>query len=71
MERWEVEEIVLGMADIVLENRRLRRKLEEAEGYKKKYHDAVDALAKQAAESQKSILEAILAGAFNTKREDE
>lgn len=70
MEQWEVEEIVLGMADIVLENRRLRRKLAEAEEYKKKYHDAVDASAKQAAESQKAILEAIFAGAFNTKTEE-
>ena len=33
--RFRVEEMILGMADIVYENRRLRRELEEAKNLKR------------------------------------
>lgn len=65
--RFEVEEMILGMADIVYENRRLRRELNEALEYKQKYHDLIDRNFKQAQESSANLLKAIMEGAFATK----
>lgn len=67
--RWEAEELILGMADIVYENRRLRRELNEALEYKQKYNDLVDSNFKEAQERSACLLKAILDGAF-TARED-
>ncbi len=65
--RWEAEELILGMADIVYENRRLKRELNEALEYKQKYHDLIDRDFKQAQESSANLLKAIMEGAFATK----
>ena len=67
--RWEAEELILGMADIVYENRRLRRELDEALEYKQKYHDLVDRNFKQAQESSVNLLKAIMDGAFATRKD--
>ena len=67
--RWQAEELILGMADIVYENRRLKRELDEALEYKQKYHDLIDRNFKQAQESSANLLKAIMAGAFATKEE--
>ena len=67
--RWEAEKMILGMADIVYENRRLRRELDEALEYKQKYYDLIDRNFKQAQESSANLLKAIVEGAFAT-RED-
>lgn len=67
--RFEVEEMILGMADIVYENRRLRRELKEALEYKQKYNDLVDRNFKEAQERSATLLKAILDGAF-TQKED-
>ena len=67
--RWETEELILGMADIVYENRRLRRELDEALEYKQKYHDLTDRNFKQAQESSANLLKAILDGAFTAKED--
>lgn len=45
---WEIEEIILGMADIVQECRYLRRENEELREFKDKYHKEVDARFKDA-----------------------
>lgn len=65
--RWQAEELILGMADIVYENRRLKRELNEALEYKQKYHDLIDRNFKQAQESSANLLKAIMEGAFATK----
>lgn len=62
--RFEVEEMILGMADIVYENRRLRRELNEALGYKQEYHDLIDRNFKEAQERSAALLNAIMDGAF-------
>lgn len=67
--RWKAEELILGMADIVYENRRLRRELDEALEYKQKYHDLVDRNFKQAQESSANLLKAIMDGAFATRKD--
>lgn len=67
--RWEAEELILGMADIVYENRRLRRELDEALEYKQKYHDLLDRNVKQAQESSANLLKAIMDGAFATRKD--
>lgn len=68
-QRFEAEEMILSMADIVYENRRLRRELDEALEYKKKYNELVDRNFKEAQERSACMLKAILDGAF-TARED-
>ena len=68
MDRWELEELILGMADIVYENRRLRRELNEALEYKQKYHDLIDRNFKQTQESSANLLKAIMEGAFATNK---
>lgn len=65
------EEIILGMADIVYENRRLKRELEEAKEYKQKYHDLIDQNFKDAQARTASLFEAIMAGAFSNGKENE
>ena len=65
--RWGAEEMILNMADIVYENRRLRRELNEALEYKQKYHDLIDSNFKQAQESSANLLNAIMNGAFTIK----
>ena len=67
--RWQAEELILGMADIVYENRRLRRELDEALEYKQKYHDLIDESFKQAQENSVNLLNAIMAGAFATGKD--
>jgi hypothetical protein len=67
--RWQAEELILGMADIVYENRRLRRELEEALEYKQKYHDLINRNFKQAQESSANLLNAIMVGAFATGKD--
>ena len=65
--RFEAEEMILSMADIVYENRRLKRELKEALEYKQKYHDLVDSNFKEAQERSATLFKAILDGAFTTK----
>lgn len=67
LERFEIEEIILGMAGIVRENRYLRMELEEAKRYEKKYNDLIDQNVKMADESSRALLTAIIDGAFATR----
>ena len=39
---WEVEDIILGMAEIVMECRKLRREVEELREFKDKYYEQVN-----------------------------
>ena len=65
LDRYDVEEIILGMADIVMENRYLRHELEKAREYEKKYRELLDEDVKNANESSAMLLKACLMGAFN------
>ena len=67
--KWEAEYLILGMADIVYENRRLRRELEEALEYKQWYNNLLNRNFKQAQESSANLLKAILDGAFTPKED--
>ena len=67
--RWEAEELILGMADIVYENRRLKRELKEALEYKQKYNELVDRNFKEAQENSACLFKAILDGAFTSKED--
>lgn len=63
---YDIEEIILGMADIVYENRRLRSELKEAKEYEKRYHDLLDSCVDNAQKSSAAIFEAIMLGCYNT-----
>ena len=67
--RFEVEEIILGMADIVCENRKLRRELEKAKEFEEKYYNLVNQSYKNAQENTACLFKAILDGAFATKED--
>lgn len=67
--RFEVEEMILVMADIVYENRRLKRELNEALEYKQKYNDLIDRNFKEAQDRSASLLKAIMDGAFTTNKD--
>ena len=66
---YEIEEIILGMADIVKENRRLRYELKEAKEYEKRYHNLLNECVDHANKSSGIMLQAIMAGAFSKGEE--
>ena len=63
--RWQAEEIILGIVDIIYENRRLRSELEEAKEYEKKYTDLLNESVRSANEGTACLFKAILDGAFD------
>lgn len=65
----EIEDIILGIAEVVYENRTLRRKLEEAEDYKKKYEDLLNQNVQNARDSSAALFSAIMNDAFTTPEE--
>ena len=66
--RWEIEELILGMADIVYENRKLRCELEKAKEYEKKYDDLLNESVENAGKQTACLLDAILSGAFTINK---
>lgn len=66
-DRNDVEEIILCMADIVIENREMRKELEKMREYRKKYYQLIHEDMVNAEESSKEILKAIFAGAFTSR----
>ena len=68
---YDIEEIILGMADVVHENRRLRYELKRAQEYEKKYNDLLNSCVDNANKSNAAILEAIILGCYNAGRKEE
>ena len=66
-DRTDIEELILGMADIVSENRRLRRELKEANAYQKNYNDLLSDCVDHANKSTANLFNAIMSGVFATK----
>lgn len=69
----DIEEIILGMAEIVHENRRLRAELKRASEFEKKYDELLNRCVDDACKSSAAIFEAIVMGCYNTggKKENE
>lgn len=65
LDRYDIEEIILGMADIVHENRVLRKELKRAKEYEKKYDDLLNRCVDNANKSSAALLEAIIMGCYN------
>lgn len=63
---YDIEEIVLGMAEIVYENRRLRAELKRAQEYEKKYDDLLNRCVDNSIKSSAAIFEGIMMGCYNT-----
>lgn len=63
---YDIEEIILGMADIVYENRRLRAELKRAKEYEKKYDDLLDRCVNNSIKNSAAIFEGIMMGCYNT-----
>ena len=68
-EKEDIEDIILGMAGIVRENRHLRQQLAEAEEYKRKYDELLNQQYHSACEGSALMLKAILEGAFTGNAE--
>ena len=58
---WEIEDIILGMAEIVMECRKLRRENEELKEFKDKYYEEVNQRFKDAQMHSVNILKFALA----------
>lgn len=56
MNRYETEELILTMADIVVENRQLRQEVKRLSEVEKEYHDYV---MEQCRESEKAVRDII------------
>lgn len=66
MSTYEAEEFILTMADIVLENRRLKVELEEAKKWEKMYKDDLKEQERRNNEGMRILFEAGMAGVFTT-----
>ena len=71
MDRYDIEEIILGMADIVQENRVLRQELKRAKEFEKKYDDLLNRCVDNANKSSAAIFEEIMLGCYNTSGKKE
>ena len=69
MDTYDIEEIILGMADIVRENRILRYELQETRKQLENSKKHIADLHKGIEEGQNSFLEALMNGVFCTKEE--
>ena len=69
MNRCDAEDFILGMTDIIMENRALRYELAEAKRQIKKYEDRELEREKQLNEGMKTLFEAGMAGVFATPEE--
>lgn len=67
LNRKDVENIILCMADIVLENRELRERLAREESYEKKYNQLLADVVEEAERSNRELLKACLLGCFKTE----
>ena len=65
----EIEDIILGISEVVYENRKLRRKLEEMEDYKKKYENLLNLSVQNARDNSAALFNAIMDGVFATPEE--
>ena len=70
-EREDIEDVILGMANIVMENRYLRSELEKAREYEKKYRELLAADVKNANAATEMMLKACLEGALTGGNENE
>ena len=71
MNTYEAEEFILTMADIVLENRRLKDELKEAKKWEKMYKDNLKERERQNNEGMRILFEAGMAGVFTTPNKED
>lgn len=62
MERYEVEDIILTMADIVRENRYLRKENDRLSKIEKEYQNSTFERAKESEQASRNMLNAALVG---------
>lgn len=68
MERYEVEDIILTMADIVRENRYLRKENDRLSKIEKEYKNSIFERAKESEQASRNMLNAALVGITQEKR---
>lgn len=71
MERYDIEELVLGLADIVQENRYLRVENERLRGVEKEYHQSIIDRCKQSEQASLNMLKATCVGVIQGKEDAE
>lgn len=67
MERYEVEDIILTMADIVRENRYLRKDNDRLSKIEKEYKNSIFERAKESEQASRNMLNAALVGITQEK----
>lgn len=71
MNTYEAEEFIITMADIVLENRRLKDELKEAKKQEKMYKDDLKEQERRNNEGMRILFEAGMAGVFITPNKED
>lgn len=66
MDRHDVEELILMMADIVCENRYLRQENQELREIKKQYNELLYKSCQDSEETNRLLVQSILVGAIKT-----
>lgn len=71
MEQWQIEEIVLGMADIVIENRQLREENKRLRKIEKEYHQSIIDRCRESEQASLNMLKAAMVGVVQGKNDKE
>lgn len=71
MDRFEVEELILGMADLVMENRTLRAENERLQKMEQEFHAYILQQAEASEKASQNMLKAALVGITMGKQEAE
>lgn len=71
MDRNDIEEIILGLADIVQENRYLRAENKRLRGVEKEYHQSIIDRCKQSEQASLNMLKAACVGVMQGKEDVE
>lgn len=71
MEQWQIEEIILGMADIVIENRQLREENKRLRKIEKEYHQSIMDRCRESEQASLNMLKAAMVGVVQGKNDKE
>lgn len=71
MESWQIEEIILGMADIIYENRQLRKENERLRKIEKEYHQSIIDRCRESEQASLNMLKAAMVGIVQGKNDKE
>ena len=70
MSQYEAEDLILALADSIIELHKLRREVEELRKIKKEYYEYISEQARASEARSNSIIEGILLGVISKPKEE-